>query len=248
MVIPLNDDNPVDVVPWATYGLIVLNVGVFVWQLVLGDAGAERLIYGLGFIPAVLFGSASLPPDVALLPPAATLLTSQFVHGGAVHLGGNMLFLWVFGNNIEEALGTLKFVAFYLVCGVAAALGNGLLDPQATLPLVGASGAISGVLGAYLLLYPFVSILVVIPLGVILYPTRLSAYFVLGGWFVLQLLQALLSKPGTPGIAFWAHFIGFVAGALLVIPLRQPGIPLFSRRGVMAKGPWTRALRQSRPD
>ncbi len=244
MVIPLNDDNPIGVVPWVTYGLIGANILIFLWQMTLGDQ-SEPIIYGLGFIPSTMFGNRSLPPELVLLPPAATLVSSQFLHGGFMHLAGNMLFLWVFGNNIEDALGSVRFLVFYLVCGASAAVGQGLIDPNSTLPMIGASGAISGVLGAYLMLYPFARILVVIPLGFILYPTRLSAVWVLGGWFLLQFIAALLSSPGTPGIAFWAHFAGFLAGVLLVLFMRRRDVPLFGKVGVIPKGPWARALHQS---
>jgi membrane associated rhomboid family serine protease len=148
----------------------------------------------------------------------------------------------VFGNNVEEALGWLRFLLFYVLCGAAAALTMGLIEPSSDIPMIGASGAISAVLAAYLLLYPRARILVVIPLGFILYPAKLSAFWVLGAWFLLQLAAALLTVPGEPGIAWWAHFGGFVCGIVLVWLLHRPEFPLFGTVQIIPKGAWARQL------
>lgn len=224
---PLYDENPTRVTPWATYGLIAANCLVFLWQISLGPVG-ERAILSFGFIPAVLFGQAELPSEFAHIPPAATTVTSLFLHGGIAHLAGNMLYLWIFGNNVEDALGRVRFILFYFACGIAAALFQGSVQWQSTIPMIGASGAISGILGAYGLLYPYARVLVLIPLGFILYPARLSAYWVLGSWFVLQIAAALFSNPNAPGIAWWAHFGGFIVGCVLVIFARPRGVRLFA--------------------
>lgn len=241
-MIPLRDENPTHIIPWVTYGLIGVSTLVFLWQLGLGEEAGERMAFALGFVPASFFGTAPLPPDLDLVPAPLTLVTSVFLHGGLLHLAGNMLYLWIFGNNVEEAVGHARYLVFYLLCGAAAALGQGFVHPSSTIPMVGASGSISGVLGAYLLLYPTARILVVIPLGFFLYPARLSTVWVLGFWFAMQLLAALLTDPNQPGIAWWAHFFGFLTGALLILVMRRHGFPLFGAPRVVPKGPWARAI------
>lgn len=222
-MIPISDENPTERTPLVSWAILVLCVVAFFWQVSLGQEGAARAIYGLGFIPAVVLEGAQLPPGVQLVPPWLTPFTSQFLHGGLLHLIGNLLFLWVFADNVEDALGHVRFVLFYLLCGAAAALGHGLLAPGSEVPMIGASGAISGVLGAYLLLHPAARVTFLIPLGLILYPARLPAAFVLLFWFVLQLLQALFTPPDQPGVAFLAHVTGFVAGMFLLLVFRPRG-------------------------
>ena len=223
-MIPLKDDNPTSRVPFVSYTVLAACVAVFLWQVSLEPRAAQAAVYALGMIPAVLFGEASLPPELALVPPTATLLTSMFLHGGWMHLIGNMLYLWIFADNVEDALGHPRFVIFYVVCGLAAALAQAALDPGSEIPMIGASGAISGVLGAYLLLHPKAHVLVLIPLGYFSQLVRLPALLVLGFWFVLQLLQQMMAPPGEGGVAFMAHIGGFVAGMAL--------IPLFKFRSV----------------
>lgn len=222
-MIPLHDDNPTSTPPLVTVALIAACVLVFVWQLSLGPQ-QERIIYALGVIPAVLFGQLQLPEAIALVAPPATVFTSMFLHGGWMHLIGNMLYLWIFGNNVEDAMGHGRFIVFYVLCGIAAAFAQALPDPQSQVPMIGASGAISGVLGAYLLLYPHARVLVLIPLGFYLTTLRLKAGWVLGFWFVMQLFSSAASVGQQGGVAFGAHIGGFVAGMLL--------LPLFKRRDV----------------
>jgi membrane associated rhomboid family serine protease len=223
-MIPLHDDNPTTITPVLTIGLIVACVLVFFWQLSLGPQQG-RAIYALGVIPAVLFGHLQLPEAVALVAPTTTVFTSMFLHGGWMHLIGNMLYLWIFGNNIEDAMGHVRFILFYLLCGVAAALAQALPDTQSQIPMIGASGAISGVLGAYLLLFPHARVLVAIPIGFYLHTTRIKAGWVLGFWFVLQLINTAASAGQEGGgVAWGAHLGGFVAGMAL--------LPLFKKRGV----------------
>jgi len=219
-MIPLHDDNPTTRVPFMTVGFIVLCVLTFLWQLSLGPR-VEQAILAFGVTPAALFGNASSP---AAPWPLLTVLTSMFLHGGWMHLIGNMLYLWIFGNNVEDAMGHVRFVVFYLACGAAAVLAQAIPAPDSTIPMIGASGAISGVLGAYLLLYPRARVLVLIPLGLLTRMFRLPAMLVLGFWFVLQVVSTLLADPNQPGVAFGAHAGGFVAGMIL--------LPLFKRRGV----------------
>lgn len=168
---PLHDDNPTDTTPVITVALIVACVALFIWQLSFGDA-VQKAIYSFGVTPAVLFDIKSLPAELATVPPWSTMFTSMFLHGSWMHLIGNMLFLWIFGNNVEDAMGHGRFIAFYLVCGVVAVFAQALPAPQSEIPMIGASGAISGVLGAYLLLYPHARVLVIVPLGYYIHSAR----------------------------------------------------------------------------
>ncbi|MCC6303041.1 MAG: rhomboid family intramembrane serine protease [Gammaproteobacteria bacterium] len=223
-MIPLRDDNPTTLRPWVTLGLIAACALAFLWQVSRGADGFERAVYGLGLIPAVLFGSASLDSGLGVVPAGWTVVSSMFLHGGWLHLIGNMLYLWIFGNNVEDAMGHVRFVAFYLLCGVAAALAQALMAPDSQIPMIGASGAISGVLGAYLLLYPHARVQVLVPLGVVMHMASLPALLVLGLWFVLQLISSAAATAGEGGTAWFAHLGGFVAGMAL--------IPLFKHRRV----------------
>ncbi len=225
-MIPLHDDNPATRVPFITVGVIVLCVLTFLWQLSLG-ARMEQAILAYGVTPAALLGNASSP---ATPWPVLTILTSMFLHGGWMHLIGNMLYLWIFGNNVEDAMGHGRFILFYLACGTAAVFAQALPAPASTIPMIGASGAISGVLGAYLLLYPQAQVLVLIPLGLLTRVIRLPAMMVLGFWFLLQVVYTLLADPNQPGVAFGAHAGGFVAGMVLVPLFRRRGVRLFQPR------------------
>jgi membrane associated rhomboid family serine protease len=228
-MIPLRDDNPSELRPVVTIALVALCTLAFLWQLSHGRQGGEAVIYSLGLIPSVLFGIHDLPPDLATIPPTLTLLTSMFLHGGWLHLIGNMLYLWIFGDNVEDAMGHVRFIFFYVLCGVAAALAQAIPDPQSTVPMVGASGAISGVLGAYLLLYPHARVLVAIPLGFFLHTMRLPAGVVLLLWFGLQFLSNVLtSSSDGGGVAFRAHIGGFVAGMVLVTVFKRRGFRLMN--------------------
>lgn len=221
---PISDDNPRTIVPFVTWITIGACVLVFLWQASLTPQQGEAAVYQLGMIPARLFGLAELPEGMAVVPAWATLFTSMFMHGGWLHLAGNMLYLWIFGDNVEESMGHGRFLVFYLLCGVAAALTQGFFSPSSTIPMVGASGAISGVLGAYLLLHPKATVRVLVVLGFFVTMVYVPALVVLGLWFLTQLGSAALAPADQPGVAFWAHVGGFVAGLGLV--------PFFRRRGV----------------
>jgi membrane associated rhomboid family serine protease len=229
-MIPLHDDNPTVLRPLVTVALIVACALAFLWQLSLGEQGFERVIYRLGLIPSVLFGGKELPAALAPVSPVMTVLTSMYLHGGWMHLLGNMLYLWIFGNNVEDAMGHVRFVIFYTLCGVAAALAQSLPNPESDIPMVGASGAISGVLGAYLLLYPHARVLVLIPIGLYTRLVRLPALWVLGFWFVLQLLNSVLAAGAQGGVAWGAHIGGFIAGLALIPILKRRGVALFAPR------------------
>ena len=224
---PIHDDNPTRITPYVTYALLSACVFIFLWQVSLGDA-AQQAVYSFGVIPSVLFATRSLPVELEILPAWLTIFSSMFLHGGWMHLIGNMLYLWVFGNNVEDAMGHKRFILFYLSCGLLAALTQAVLNPDSEIPMIGASGAISGVLGAYVLLHPHARILVVIPIGILIYTPWIAAYWVLGFWFVLQLVNSLVSASDTGGVAYGAHLGGFVAGMLLIPFFKYRHVPLFS--------------------
>lgn len=227
MLLPLHDDNPTNITPILTISFIVICCLVYLWQHNLGAELGQAAIYSYGMVPAVLFDHASLPPSLAQIPAELSVITSMFMHGGWMHLGGNMLYLWIFGNNVEDSMGHVKFIVFYLLCGAVAALSQAVVAPTSEIPMVGASGAVSGVLGAYLLLYPHARVLVVLPIFVIIKTFRIPAMFVLGGWFAMQLISSFASNSDEPGVAFWAHVGGFVAGMVLIPFFKDQQHPLF---------------------
>jgi len=224
--LPLHDDHPRVLIehPWVTWGVIAVCTLVFLLESSLTPDERARLLLGLGLIPASVTGARQLNPELALVPPLATLLTSQFLHGGGMHLLANMLFLWVFGDNVEDAMGHGRFLLFYLLCGLVAALAHIAADPASPVPTLGASGAISGVLGAYLILYPKARVLV----PIIIFPLYLPAYVLLVLWILFQVGSAAAGGPIGGGIAWWEHIGGFVAGAVLVIPFRHKTVPLLA--------------------
>jgi membrane associated rhomboid family serine protease len=224
--IPLKDDTPRLLIrhAWVTWGTIALCCMAFYLQISSGSAAYERLVYALGVIPATVTGAAELTPELSLVPPAATLITSMFLHADVLHLIGNMLYLWVFGDNIEDSMGHPRFLVFYLLCGIVASLLHVALAPESTVPTIGASGAISGVLGGYLILNPRARVLVPVLLWI---PMYIPAALLLVLWFVFQVL-AVVADPGSgQGVAWWAHIGGFIAGAILVVPFRRKTVPLF---------------------
>lgn len=241
---PISDDNPSRIKPYVTYAFIGICVVVYLWQFSLGEKGGEQAVFQLGMIPARLFGYGDLPPHLATVSPWMTVITSMFMHGGFMHLGGNMLFLWIFGDNVEDSMGHVRYAIFYLACGAAAALTQGMLNPDSEIPMVGASGAISGVMGAYVLLHPYATIRVLLFLGILFWVAHVPALLVLGFWFAAQLFNAAIAPPDVPGVAFWAHVGGFVAGALLVFIFKDKYVAIWqSARSKpfeleKRKGPW----------
>lgn len=223
-MIPLRDDIPTLRFAYVTYGLIVLNGLVFIYELFLGGEGLARFIQQWGLVPADVVGTIrSGAFDLRIL---ATLLTSTFIHAGWVHFLGNMLYLHIFGNNVEDSMGRVRFVVFYLLIGIAANLGQILVAADSAVPGIGASGAIAGVLGAYLILYPRARVLVLIP-AIFIWPIlRLPAAVVLVFWFVIQLFQGALvlatGQAGMGGVAFWVHATGFALGMGLILLFRDP--------------------------
>ena len=221
-MIPLRDENPTARFGWSTLALVAANVAVFVWMMSVSTSWwapmgpqVDAIVAHLGFVPAA-FTADPWSPAVWL-----TVFTSMFVHAGWLHLGGNMLYLWIFGNNVEDRLGPLRFVGFYLLCGVVAVLMQWSFSRSSLVPVVGASGAIAGLLGAYLLLFPRAEILTAIPLVFFFEIASLPAWIVIGVFFVLQVAQAIVTagRAGAGGVAFFAHIGGLLAGMALAAPL-----------------------------
>jgi membrane associated rhomboid family serine protease len=228
-MIPLRDNLPTRHAPIVTILLIGINTYVFLKVFLLGSYGGQRYLLYYGLIPCSLTGSCQVLGRA--FSPEVTLLTSMFVHAGFFHFAGNMLYLWIFGNNVEDSMGRVRFVLFYLLCGLGAAYGQVLMSPTSRIPMVGASGAISGVLGAYLLLFPHARVLTLIPLGFFLQLAEIRAVFVLGFWIVVQLLNGFLtfSHEGG-GVAWFAHIGGFVAGFALIAFFKRRAVPWGWRR------------------
>lgn len=224
---PIHDENPIKIVPFVTYGLMAICIAVFLWQFSQPAEGQNAIVYALGVTPAVIFDYKDLPEHLVWVPEYATVFTSMFLHGGWMHLIGNMLYLWVFGNNIESAMGHLRFIIFYVLCGVAAVFAQALPDTDSVVPMIGASGAISGVLGAYLLLYPRARVTIIVPILIIIKTFKVPAMFVLGGWFVMQLVSSAMARGQEGGgVAFGAHIGGFIAGMALVYFFKRRDVPL----------------------
>jgi membrane associated rhomboid family serine protease len=227
--IPLSDDNPLRSIgfQWVTIALIVANVLVFFWQV---SAGGTVMAASFAVVPAQLFqvhvfgGAVSMPNELVHVPEGLTLITYQFLHGDIFHLASNMIFLWVFGDNVEDAMGHVKFLVFYLLCGIAAGLTHAWMLPTSQLPLIGASGAVAGVIAAYLLLHPRVLVWV---LAFRIIPLKISAAWVLGIWVITQFAMVLIQQADQ--VAWWAHIGGMAAGAILILFMRRPGVPLLDR-------------------
>jgi len=215
-MIPIKDDNPTRRVPVLTLAVLLANLAVFFYAKLLGHTGFEVFTARLGLIPfEVSHATDAISPTP--VPLYLTAITSMFMHGGWLHLGGNMLYLWIFGNNIEDVLGHLRFLLFYLFCGVLATAAHVFSAPDSTVPLVGASGAIAGVLGAYLAAFPGARVHVLVFLFFFVHVVRIPALLALGMWFVVQLVNASADAGGTGGgVAWYAHIAGFVAGYLIM--------------------------------
>jgi membrane associated rhomboid family serine protease len=255
---PIRDDNPHFLTPLVTYGLIGANV--LAWAVLQGfglEPALSSSVCRLGLIPGELLQTA--PPGARLpigpdtfcivgdVPAWHTPLTSMFMHGGWFHLLGNMWFLWIFGNNVEDSMGNVRFLVFYLLCGFAAAAAQTIADPDSIIPMVGASGAIGGVMGAYVLLYPRVHVHMLVVLGFYATTIAVPAFFMLGYWFLVQLLSGWTSIGAEGGgVAFWAHVGGFVAGAVLVLVFRNPRLLERHPYYGMRRGSPTRSWRRTR--
>jgi membrane associated rhomboid family serine protease len=227
-MIPLKDDNPTSGKPIVTYFIIGLCVLIFLIQLSSQSYKSGQLFYSYGLIPAVLMKNNQLPMDLYAIPAWVTIFTSMFMHGGFMHLIGNMLYMWIFADNIEDNLGPSKFLIFYLLAGIGAGMTQVLMDVYSQIPMVGASGAIGGVLGAYLINHPNAKVLVLIPFGFFSQLIKIKALYVLGFWFVLQ----FISSGG--GVAYAAHIGGFVSGIILILFFNKKT----KKNTKIVKGPW----------
>jgi membrane associated rhomboid family serine protease len=229
-LIPLRDINPTNRFAIVTFTLIVLNIVVFIYELTLGAMGGKEFLVSFALIPKHLFY-----PETSLggiIPATATLITSMFLHGGLLHISGNMLYLWIFGNNVEDDTGRVRFLVFYLLCGLIAATAHAFMNRSSLTPMIGASGAISGVLGAYVLLYPRARVVTLVMLGFYIRTIEIPAMIVLGFWFVMQFLSALLSGGSAGGVAWYAHIAGFIAGMLLIGLFKRSDVLFGGGRGV----------------
>ena len=227
-ILPLSDDAPVKHIryPYVTTGLLALCILVFIYQLTLPHRAEEILIFTFGTIPAALFGLVELQPEIVKLPAYGTLISSMFLHSSLMHIIGNLLFLWVLGDNVEDNMGHGRYLIFYLICGIVAGLAHAISDPRSAVPMIGASGAISGVIGAYLMLHPRAPIKVLVWFIIVWLP----AWLVLGFWVGYQFLSIAMTSGG--GIAWWAHIGGFLAGAGLIIFMRREGVPILDKNYV----------------
>ncbi len=212
-MIPFKDDNPTSRFPFFTILIIALNCLVFIVELV-HPGGMHYLLYSYGVIPRNILSFGDTQP----VPPVVTVFTSMFLHGGLLHIGGNMLYLWIFGNNVEDRLGHLRFLLFYLVSGAIAAYAHSISSPSSPIPMVGASGAVAGILGAYLLLYPHARVHTLIFFGFFIQVIRVPAIVVIGFWGIIQILNGILSKGvvSQGGVAWFAHIGGFLFGLLTI--------------------------------
>jgi len=213
-VLPLSDNNPRTTTPVVNILLIGINVFMFFWELSLGP-DLDRALFSVAFIPARFWMSPNVSANII------RMFISMFLHGGWLHLGGNMLYLWIFGDNIEDRLGHFRYFLFYLLCGIAATMAHAVMNPGSRVPSIGASGAIAGVLGAYLLLFPRARVTTLIPIFFFITIREIPAVIVLGLWFVLQLFVGVTSLSAADaasqgGVAYFAHIGGFVAGMILV--------------------------------
>lgn len=212
-MIPYRDDNPTSTFPFVTIGIIALNIVIYLWE-VFSPLGEQQIAFSYGAVPHNLLTFEKTQP----IHPAATIFSSMFLHGGIFHLGGNMLYLWIFGNNIEDRLGHARFIVFYLLTGVVAAYAHTITEPSSLVPMIGASGAVSGVLGAYLLLFPHARVHTILILGFFWQVVRVPALIVIGFWAIIQFVNGLVTKgmPGQGGVAWFAHLGGFLFGLIMI--------------------------------
>ena len=231
---PIRDDNPQILTPYATVGIVLLNV--FAWIFVQGlgnEPGLSASVCNFGLIPGELLQQVATTRSICVIgdPTWYTTVTSMFMHGGWMHILGNMWFLWIFGNNVEDAMGSWRFVCFYLLCGLAAAAAQVAAAPASNIPVVGASGAIGGVMGAYILLYPRVRVHMLFILVVYVTTFAVPAWLMLGYWLLLQIVSGIATFGAEGGgVAFWAHIGGFVGGSILIY--------LFRDNALLAKHPY----------
>ena len=213
---PFADENPTNKKPIISWLIIFICSSIFLNQIFDPIYITEKTFLSFGMIPAILFGYSELSGPLKIIPPFLSIFTSMFLHGGWMHIIGNMTYLYIFGDNIEERLGKLKFIIFYLVTGIVAAFTQAIMDPTSTIPMIGASGAIAGVLGGYLVLYPKANIKVLFWFIIFVKVIKIRAYIVLGGWIIIQLISFSGTDINSGGVAYAAHIGGFISGILLI--------------------------------
>lgn len=218
---PLKDDNPTEIKPIVTISIIVLCIIIFLYQFSISQIQNTEFIFKYGMKPQRLFSSNEGYEFFSLF-------SSMFLHGGFLHLLGNMLFLWIYGNNIEDSMGHIRFCFFYIVCGIAAALLQAAITPNSNIPMIGASGAVSGVLSAYFLLFPRAKVSTLVIIFFFITVIRIPAGFLILLWFITQLINANITDPNSPGVAWFAHIGGFIMGALLIPFLKKEKFKFFS--------------------
>ena len=213
---PISDENPTNKKPLVCWIIILFCIFIFISYVFKNSYFKDSIFLSFGMIPAVLFGFSELSPTLKFIPSFLSIITSMFIHGGWMHLIGNMTYLYIFGDNIEDVMGKMKFIVFYLITGTCAALSQALLDPNSTIPMVGASGSIAGVLGAYLMLFPKANIRVFFWFIIFFKIINIRAIFVLGGWIIIQLISFNGTDGNNGGIAYAAHIGGFISGIVLI--------------------------------
>ncbi len=213
---PFADENPTNSKPIISWLIIFTCSSVFLSQIFDPTYIKEQTFLSFGMIPAILFGYSELSGPLKIIPPSLSVLTSMFLHGGWMHIIGNMTYLYIFGDNIEERLGKLKFIIFYLVTGIFAAFTQAIIDPTSTIPMIGASGAIAGILGGYLVLYPKANIKVLFWFIIFVKVIKIRAFIVLGGWIIIQFISFNGTDLNSGGVAYAAHIGGFISGVLLI--------------------------------
>lgn len=237
--LPLFDNNPTSRMPIISYLILASCVLVFVWQLGLSGYDERKAFLQFGIVPSVLLGSENLPAALALVPDWLTLITSMFLHGGFLHLGSNMLYLWIFSDNVEDSMGPLRFGLFYILCGIGAGLSQAIIDPGSNVPIIGASGGIAGILGAYILLHPRATVRVFMLILIFVRIISLPAWLVLGVWIAGQFAAAPSGLSGGGGVAYFAHIGGFITGMALIPFFKRRDVPLLADDAATGKAGWS---------
>jgi membrane associated rhomboid family serine protease len=227
--LPLFDNNPTGRMPIISWLILAICVVVFLWQTGLSTTTEYELFLGFGVVPALLFGHQTLPDGLAAVSPWVSIFTSMFLHGGWLHLGSNMLYLWIFSDNVEDSMGPVKFIFFYGLCGVGAAICQSVIDPYSVTPMVGASGGIAGILGAFILLHPKAAVRVFMLILIFIRIISLPAWLVLGIWIAGQFVSAPTALSEGDGVAYFAHIGGFLTGMAMIPFFKYRDVPLFDK-------------------
>ncbi len=237
--LPLFDNNPTLRTPFISYLLLIICSAVFLWQIGLSPFEERKLFLQFGLIPSVLFGHDFLPEQFSILPAWATIFTSMFLHGGWLHLLSNMLYLWIFSDNVEDSMGPFRFVLFYACCGIGAGLAQILIDPSSPVPIIGASGGIAGILGAYIMLHPRAIVRVFMLILIFIRIISLPAWLALGVWIAGQFVAAPAALSAEGGVAYFAHIGGFITGICLIPLFKYRHVPLFSKGKTEQQTRWS---------